>query len=83
MGYYVRHLAWKKSAPQWKIQFLSYKKQDCDRGIDLYEGRKGFSDLMLSRGQALENISIWMGHSPLDRTWRSFKQRRRFHLGGF
>jgi hypothetical protein len=52
-------------------------------GIDLYGGRKGFSDLMLSRGQALENISIWMGHSTLDRTWRSYKQRRRFHLGGF
>mgnify|MGYP007122134705 CR=1 FL=1 len=29
MGYYVRQLAWKKSAPQWKIQFLSYKKKDC------------------------------------------------------
>jgi hypothetical protein len=27
--------------------------------IDLYGGRKGFTDLMLSRGQILENISVW------------------------
>ena len=48
--------------------------------IDLYGGRKGFSDLMLSRGQALENISIWMGHSTLARTWVSYKNKKRFHL---
>lgn len=48
--------------------------------IDLYGGRKGFSDLMLSRGQSIENISIWMGHSTLDRTWRTYKDRRRYHL---
>lgn len=52
-------------------------------GIDLYGGRKGFSDLILSRGHALENISIWLGHSTLDRTWRSYKSRKRFHLNGF
>jgi hypothetical protein len=49
-------------------------------GIDLYGGRKGFSDLMLSKGQLFENISIWMGHSTLDRTWRSYKQKRVFHI---
>jgi hypothetical protein len=51
--------------------------------IDLYGGRKGFSDLMLSQGHTLENISIWMGHSTLDRTWRSYKSRRKFHLNGY
>lgn len=51
--------------------------------VDLYGGRKGFSDLMLSREQTLENISIWMGHSTLDRTWRNYKSRKRFHLKGF
>lgn len=45
-------------------------------GIDLYGGRKGFNDLMLSKGQALENISAWMGHSTLERTLRSYNQRR-------
>lgn len=50
------------------------------QGIDLYGGRKGFVDLMLSRRQELENISVWMGHSTLERTWRSYKQRRKYHL---
>ncbi len=48
------------------------------KGHDLYGGRKGFVDLMLSRNQSLENISIWMGHSTLDRTWRSYKNKRIF-----
>jgi hypothetical protein len=51
--------------------------------VDLYGGRKEFPDLMLSLGHSLENISIWMGHSTLDRTWRSYKSRRRFHLSGY
>jgi hypothetical protein len=28
------------------------------KDIDLYGGRKGFADLMLSRGNTIENISI-------------------------
>lgn len=53
------------------------------QGTTLYGGRKGFTDLMLSKGQFLENISVWMGHSTLDRTWRSYKRRRKFHLRGY
>lgn len=49
-------------------------------GIDLYGGRKGFVDLMLSKCHALENISVWMGHSTLERTWRSYKQRKKYHI---
>lgn len=52
-------------------------------GVTLYAGRKGFSDLMLSKNQTLENISIWMGHSTIQRTWSSYKQKRKFHLTGF
>ena len=52
-------------------------------GVSLYGGRKGFSDLMLSKNQTFENISIWMGHSSLQRTWQSYKQRRKFHLVGY
>ncbi len=55
-------------------------RQYFGRGIDLYGGRKGFTDLMLSKGHFLENISIWMGHSTLERTWKSYKNKRRFHL---
>ncbi|GEM_PF-940444 len=50
------------------------------QGTTLYGGRKGFVDLMLSKEQTFENIRVWMGHSTLDRTWRSYKQRRKFHL---
>ena len=28
MGYYIRKLPWKKSKPAWKLQFISYKKED-------------------------------------------------------
>jgi hypothetical protein len=48
-------------------------------GIDLYGGRKGFTDFMLSKDQVLENTSVWMGHSTLERTWRSYKQRKKYH----
>jgi hypothetical protein len=49
-------------------------------GVDLYAGRKGFTDLMLAKGHSLENISVWMGHSTLERTWKSYKNRRRYHF---
>ncbi len=54
-----------------------------EKGTTAYAGRKGFSDLMLSREQSFENISVWMGHSTLQRTWKSYKSRRRFHLAGY
>lgn len=50
------------------------------KGVDLYGGRKGFTDLMISKGQILENISIWMGHSTLNRTWKNYKSRKLYHL---
>lgn len=45
----------------------------------LYGGRKGFVDLMLSLGQDFVNISQWMGHSSIERTWRSYKSRLLVH----
>lgn len=50
------------------------------REFNLYGGRKGFSDLMLSMEQTIENISIWMGHSSIERTWRNYKNKAKFHL---
>lgn len=55
-------------------------KYHISSNANLYGGRKGFVDLMLSRGQRLENISIWMGHSTLSRTWRSYKNKRVYHF---
>ena len=46
----------------------------------LYGGRKGFTDLMFGRGQEFVNISQWMGHSSIDRTWRKYKSRRITHF---
>jgi hypothetical protein len=44
-----------------------------------YGGRKGFTDLMLSKGQQLEDISAWLGHTTIERTWRSYKDKQRVH----
>jgi hypothetical protein len=46
-------------------------------GVGKYAGRKGFTDLMLDKGQAFEDISIWMGHTRIDRTWNSYKDKQR------
>lgn len=43
----------------------------------LYSGRKGFTDLMLSRGRSLENISAWLGHSSIDLTWKHYRNKKR------
>lgn len=47
-------------------------------GFSLYGGRKRFVDLMLARRHEMQNISIWMGHSTLSRTWRSYKKSEFF-----
>lgn len=44
-------------------------------GVSLYGGRKGFTDLMLDRGQSLENISLWLGHTDIGTTWRHYKNK--------
>jgi len=44
-------------------------------GVGLYGGRKGFTDLMLNRGFRLEEVSAWMGHTSIERTWRSYRNR--------
>jgi len=43
----------------------------------LYAGRKGFQDLMLNRGQRLEDISMWMGHQSIEMTWTKYRNRKR------
>lgn len=63
-----------------KRPLLKTIHQHLGREYGLYGGRKGFVDLMLSKGHSIENISIWMGHSSLDRTWRSYKNKRVWHL---
>lgn len=45
--------------------------------VTLYGGRKGFVDLMLDRGQSLEDISMWMGHQSIETTWKKYRNKRR------
>lgn len=45
--------------------------------IGLYSGRKGFTNLMLDKNQKLENISMWMGHKSLDRTYRTYTNKHK------
>jgi hypothetical protein len=45
--------------------------------ITLYGGRKGFIDLMLDRGQKLEDISMWLGHQSIEITWKKYRNKKR------
>lgn len=47
--------------------------------VTTYAGRKGFCDLMLSFDYKLEDISVWMGHQSIERTWRSYKNKQLFN----
>jgi hypothetical protein len=49
-------------------------------GLGLYSGRKGFTDLMLSLGQSLEDISQWLGHASIERTWKHYKNKKLVHF---
>lgn len=45
--------------------------------VTCYGGRKGFIDLMLDRGQALEDVSAWLGHSSIEMSWRRYRNKKR------
>ena len=68
---------------EFKRPLIKTMRKHFGNEISLYGGRKGFTDLMLSIGHSLENISVWMGHSTLDRTWRSYKDRKIFHINRY
>lgn len=42
----------------------------------LYGGRKAFTDIMMARGQDFIEVSSWMGHQNLDRTWRNYMKKK-------
>jgi integrase len=52
-------------------------KKATGKSIFQYGGRKGFQDLMLNRGQKLEDISAWMGHQSIEMTWKRYRNRKR------
>jgi integrase len=55
-------------------------KKHLDAGLTCYGGRKGFTDLMLERGQDFHAISQWLGHQSIDRTWRNYKDKEKLLL---
>lgn len=49
-------------------------------GFDLYAGRKGFTDYMVSKGQSLDNVADWLGHSSTDTTRQHYKTRHKVNF---
>jgi hypothetical protein len=41
----------------------------------LYSFRKGYTDIMLKLNEPITRISLDMGHSSIDRTWKSYRKR--------
>ncbi|MEQ1722190.1 MAG: hypothetical protein ABL930_03380 [Pseudobdellovibrio sp.] len=48
--------------------------------FDTYSPRKGFTDMMLADGWQLEDISVFMGHSSIETTWRHYKNKATFKM---
>jgi hypothetical protein len=48
------------------------KSMSAFKDVTLYGGRKGFIKLMKSFKQSFENISAWMGHTDIKRTYQSY-----------
>lgn len=48
--------------------------------IETYSPRKGFTDLMLSKGFGLEDISLFLGHSDISMTWKHYKNKKTYRL---
>lgn len=49
-------------------------------GIDNYSPRKGFTDLMLTNGFSIEDVSIFLGHRNIETTWRHYKDKFTFQM---
>ncbi|HEY8272542.1 MAG TPA: hypothetical protein VIG33_16735 [Pseudobdellovibrionaceae bacterium] len=51
-------------------------RKHCGQGITCYGGRKNFVDMMLDKGQRIEDISLWLGHTSIETTWKHYKNRQ-------
>jgi hypothetical protein len=45
-------------------------------GYNTYSGRKGFQELMESRGHEFFHFSQWLGHQSVDRTWKDYTNKK-------
>jgi integrase len=55
-------------------------KRIFEANVHPYSARKGFTDLMLSNGFALEDVSVFLGHSDISITWKHYKDKLTFKL---
>jgi len=60
--------------------YKTLKKISNEPKLSLYGGRKGFTDLMLNLGQRLEDISVWLGHTSIEMTWKHYKNKNIVHF---
>lgn len=44
-------------------------------GYGLYSFRKGYTEIMITLGEPIERISSDLGHSSIERTWKSYRKR--------
>lgn len=43
--------------------------------VNAYGGRKNFEDMMYGRGRDFTEVSAWLGHRNINRTWTNYRQR--------
>jgi hypothetical protein len=60
-----------------KVPRTKLLRQLTDGKVALYGGRKAFTDLMLDKGQSLEDISSWLGHQSIEMTWKRYRNKKR------
>ena len=77
----------KRPSPRWvdKICKDDRRTYEANFKYDLYCGRKGFTDFLLSKGQSIEIVSVYAGHKSISTTWKHYKDRRniRFNETGY
>jgi hypothetical protein len=56
-----------------------FKSRFTDR-TTTHGGRKNFTDMMLDKGYSLEDISSWLGHTTIERTWKSYKSKKKVRI---
>lgn len=44
--------------------------------VNLKGGRKNFEEMMLERDEDYKDISLWLGHQSVDRTWKDYRNRK-------
>jgi hypothetical protein len=55
-------------------------KRYLKKRVHLYGGRKGFQDLMMARGRTFVEVQAWLGHSSIERTWRSYRNKTKVFI---